>query len=119
MADQKITELTQGAPASTDVLVYVDLSGTPTTKKATVAGLLTGYRPAVERLTPTQSGGNVTLDLTALSNTFTSILGVSRQGAAVTPTLDPNGGSAWTRAANTLTVTNAGADEVFLVHYLY
>lgn len=37
---QKISELPAGTPAATDILPYVDLSGTPTTKKTTVEDLL-------------------------------------------------------------------------------
>ena len=44
MADQKITELTAGTPAASDVIPFVDLN-TSTTKKTTAANLIgaTGY----------------------------------------------------------------------------
>lgn len=46
MADKKITELTaQTTAADTDVMPIVDLSGTATTKKITVANLKTGLAP--------------------------------------------------------------------------
>lgn len=84
-----------------------------TTVVVTIAGGGAGTSVAVERLTGTQSGNNVTLDLTALSHTPTGTLWVSRQGQIQTPTAD------WTQAGSTVTVNNADAGEVFLVAYTY
>ncbi len=75
---------------------------------------------ATEALTGTQSGGNVTLDLTQLAHTFSAILLVTRQGQIVTPGTNPGDGSSrWSRSSNTITIYNADAAESFLVQYTY
>ena len=50
MANKKISELTAlgAAPATDDVLPIVDVSGTATTKKVTVANLLSPHAPLAD-----------------------------------------------------------------------
>ena len=71
-----------------------------------------GFSTATETLTGTQSGLNVTLDLTGLSHTFTSVMFVTRNGQVINST-------AWSRSTNTITVFNADASEAFQVCYNY
>lgn len=61
----------------------------------------------------TQSGANITLDLTTLPHTFTGIEFVTRNGPVTTPVLD------WSLSGNTITVFNADASEIFQVQYTY
>lgn len=69
-----------------------------------------------EKLTPTTSGSDITLNLLSLSQTFSTIQWVSKNGQL----LDPNDGSfGWSRVGNTITVLNAGDSDVFLVSYTY
>lgn len=84
-----------------------------------IGGGAAGTNTTVEKLAGTQSGNDITLNLTQLSQTFSAILWVSRQGQIVTPTTSSGGGSTWTRSSNTITVTNAADDEDFLVAYTY
>lgn len=71
---------------------------------------------ATEKLTPTTSGSDITLNLALLSHTFVTIQWVSKNGQV----LDPSDGSfGWIRVSNTITVLNAGDADVFLVHYTY
>lgn len=75
---------------------------------------------AMEKLNGTQSGGNITLDLTQLANPYTGILLITRNGQVVAPGTDPGDGSSrWSKSGNTITVYNADAGEIFLVQYTY
>lgn len=79
-----------------------------------------GANVATEVLTATQSGSDITLDLTTLAHTFSAILFVTKNGQI----LLPNGsaaipGSSWSRVGNTITVYNADASESFQVQYTY
>lgn len=77
-----------------------------------ITATTTGFSTATETLTGTQSGLNVTLDLTGLSHTFTSVMFVTRNGQVINST-------AWSRSTNTITVFNADASEAFQVCYNY
>lgn len=79
----------------------------------TAAGGAAGSNVATEVLTPTTSGANITLDLTALAHTFVAIEVVFRNGQATTPVSD------WSRSGNTITVTGADNTEKFQVQYTY
>lgn len=83
----------------------------------------TGSNPdaATESLTPTQVGNDITLDLTGLSNTFSVILGIFRNGQLVTSGTSggSDGSSRWSRAGNIVTVYNAADSDFFSVQYTY
>lgn len=72
-----------------------------------------GSNIATQELTPTQSGSNITLDLTMLSHSFVAIELVFRNGQRITPI------SSWSISGNTITVFNADATEEFAVQYTY
>lgn len=98
----------------------VDLLGTLTGADSgggvigiTGSGGGTGTNVATEVLTPTTSGSNITLDLTALAHTFVAIEVVFRNGQNITPI------SSWSRTGNTITVFNADNTEAFQVQYTY
>lgn len=73
-----------------------------------------GSNITYEFLTATQVGADVTLDLTALLHTFSTVVGVSRNGPVL-----PTRADVWTRVGNTITYFNADASEVFAVLYTY
>lgn len=81
----------------------------------TLGGAIRGGMETVksEKLTPTASGANITLDLTTLSTSWSRLIGVYRQGQKLTP----DSTSGYARSSNTLTVYNATTDEDFLVDY--
>lgn len=79
----------------------------------TATGGGTGSNIDTQILTPTTSGSNITLDLTALPHSFIAIEVVFRNGQGLTPTTE------WTRSGNTITVTNATTADVFQVQYTY
>lgn len=98
----------------------IDLNGTLTGSdegngviNITGSGGGTGTNIATELVTPTQSGSDITLDLTTLSHTFVAIEVVFRNGQNITP------GSSWSRSGNVITVFNADASEIFQVQYTY
>ena len=66
-----------------------------------------------EVLAGSQSGSDVELDLSLLSETYVSVLGVYRNGQLLTPT------SSWAQAGGVITVYNADAGEDFQVAYTY
>ncbi len=75
---------------------------------------------AMQAITASQSGSDITLDLTTLPHTATGVLIVTRQGQVVVPGTNPGDGtSAWHLSGTTITVYNADASEVFLVQYTY
>lgn len=76
----------------------------------------TGSSVATEKLTPTTSGDNITLDLTGLANTFSTIQWVAKNGQ-ILDSADATFG--WSRVANTITVLTAANTDIFLVHYTY
>lgn len=102
---------------------YSGAGGKVVSVKATVDGLEfttgggSGSNIATEKLTGTQSGTSVTLNLLSLSHTYTSVEWVSRQGQILTPTTGVPSG--WTQSGDIVTVTNADASEDFLVNYKY
>lgn len=79
----------------------------------TATGGGTGTNIATEIVSPTVSGSNITIDLTALSHVFVAIEVVFRNGQGLTPTTE------WSRSGNTITVTNATTSDVFQVQYTY
>ncbi len=79
----------------------------------TASGGGAGTNVATEVLTATQSGSNITLDLTGLAHTFTAVEVVFRNGQAIKPTTD------WSISVSTVTVLNADASEVFMIQYTY
>lgn len=90
----------------------------PATDQAQISipGAAAGSNSAVEKLTGTQSGTSVTLDLTGLANTFVAIRAIFKDGQALTPGDTQFG---WTRVTNTITILNADAGQAFLVDYTY
>lgn len=72
-----------------------------------------GVSIATQEIAATQSGSDVTLDLTTLSHTFTAIELVFRNGQRIAPI------TSWTISGNTITVFNADATEEFAVQYTY
>ena len=75
MANKKITALTElsaGDRATTDVLPIVDISGTATTKKITVANLVSAT--SAGSLSSYDFGGNAILGFDATLNTQTKDL---------------------------------------------
>lgn len=79
------------------------------------ASASSGANTAVETLTPTQVGADITLNLTGLSHTFVSILGVTRQGIFQNPSTTDG----WSRSGNTVTVKNASGSDTYQVMYTY
>lgn len=99
--------------AGTNVTLTKNSDGTTTISASGSGG---GANVSTEKLTPTTSGSNITLNLTGLTHTFTAILGVYKNGQL----LDPNDTSfGWSRSSNTITVLNATTDDVFLIQYTY
>lgn len=84
--------------------------------RITAAGGGSGVTPSTEKLTPTASGSNITLDLTALAHTFTTITGVYKNGQLL-DAADPLYG--WSRSSNTITVIAGTTDDIFYVAYNY
>lgn len=129
MSNKKISELSSIAtPDNADVFPIVDVSAVET-KKITFANLvvaiLTGatLNLKTEAVTAgiTQVGDNVQINLTlALSEAFTAVQFVSRQGQVIMPNGNASlPGSSWSIAASTVTVYNADASDIFLIQYLY
>jgi len=79
----------------------------------TISTSLTGVQSTSERVTVTQAGDNVTIDLTQLSNTYTGVLFIQRNNMFITPTDD------YSQSGDTVTVFNAVASDVFVVGYTY
>ena len=72
-----------------------------------------GTNVATQTLVATQSGADITLDLTALAHVFVAVEVVWRNGQVLTPI------SSWSLTANTVTVVNADAGDAYLVQYTY
>lgn len=97
--------------AGTGVTITNTVNGN---KQISVAS--SGSSTAQEKLTPTQSGSNVTLNLSLLTHTFVAILGVYKNGQL----LDQNDAQfGWSRATNTITVLNGFDTDVYYVQYTY
>jgi len=75
-----------------------------------------GANVATEKLTPTVSGADITLDLSSLSQTFDTIQWVAKNGQ-ILDSSDATFG--WSRVTTTITVLNATTTDIFLVHYTY
>lgn len=75
-----------------------------------------GTNMATEKLTPTTSGANITLDLTGLAHVFTAIQGVYKNGILIDAS-DATFG--WSRSTNTITVLNGSNTDIFYVQYNY
>ena len=84
--------------------------------RITLTGTGGGTNVATEKLTPTASGADITLDLTALANTFDTIQWVAKNGQ-ILDSSDATYG--WSRVTNTITVLTATDTDIFLVHYSY
>lgn len=95
--------------------VGISISSNTSTGVKTISSSVTGEDSATETLVGTQSGNNVTLDLTQLAHTFVTILFVSRQGQILNSSITDG----WSRSANTITITNAAAFDTFQVTYTY
>lgn len=72
-----------------------------------------GLASKAEVLAGSQSGADVELDTGDLSEAYTTILGVYRNGQLLTPTDD------WTQAGAIITVFEADAGDAFVVSYTY
>lgn len=68
-----------------------------------------GSNVATEAIAATQSGANITLDLTTLAHTFVAVEVVWRNGQALTPI------SSWSIVGSVVTVLNADA-SLSLIH---
>jgi hypothetical protein len=68
---------------------------------------------ATEIVSATQSGVDVTINLTSLSHTLSAIQIVFRNGQGLTPTSD------YSITGNTLTIFSANAAEIFMIQYTY
>lgn len=75
-----------------------------------------GSNTAIQSLTPTQSGSNITLDLTGLSHPYISIQGVYKNGQLLTAG-DPTFG--WSKTSDTITVLNAFDTDQFQILFVY
>lgn len=79
-----------------------------------------GSNIKTEVVTATQNGDHVEIDLAQLSETYTSVMFVSRTGQLLMPNGDASlPGSSWSQAGDIITVYNAGTGDGFLVQYLY
>lgn len=72
-----------------------------------------GSSIATEKLSGTQSGNNVTLNLASLAHSFTGVLLVMRNGQGLTPL------TSWSISGSTVTILNAFAGDDYLVQYTY
>lgn len=97
--------------AGSGVTITRNLDGT-----TTISATSGGANVATEAVTAVQSGSNVTIDLTQLSQTYTSVLLVTRNGMVLTLG-DTNLG--YTQAGDILTIYNADESEPFLIQYTY
>lgn len=75
-----------------------------------------GSAVATEKLTPSASGSNITLDLTGLSNTYDTVQWVAKNGQI----LDPDDATfGWSKTGDTITVLNGADTDIFMVSYSY
>lgn len=86
----------------------------------TGGGSGSGTNAASQIVTVVQSGSNVTIDLTQLSNSYLTVVNVFRNGQNLTP----NGnaglpGSSWSKSVNTVTVYNGDPSDIYIVEYTY
>ena len=107
-----------GTPLGVVGFSTIDLTGSLSATDAgnsvaTVTSAGGGTNVATEVVTAVQSGANITLDLTALAHVFVAVEVVWRNGQALTPI------SSWSLTANTVTVVNADAGDVYLIQYTY
>lgn len=72
-----------------------------------------GTNVATEVVAGTQSGSNVTLDLSTLSHTFVAVEVIFASGQALTPVTD------WSLVGSIATVSGANAAQAFQVQYTY
>lgn len=73
----------------------------------------TGTNVDTKVIIGTQSGANVTLNLTTLPHTVVAVEVVFRNGQAITPV------ASWSLSGTTVTIFNADASEIFMVQYTY
>jgi len=113
MADEKFTDLPAGTPATTDILPFVDLSGTTTSKKVTAASLLAAVPATIlvpgsmsaadkSKLDGISPGANVSGWITALDIDFSA---VPSQNLSANGTYTIGGIAGWKRE-------NAAADRI-------
>ena len=95
----------------TGILSAVDAGDSVAT--VTGAGGGAGTNVATQTLVATQSGADITLDLTTLTHVFVAVEVVWRNGQALTPI------SSWSLVGSTVTVVNAAAGDAYLVQYTY
>jgi len=82
----------------------------------TAGGAGPGVHFEIDAVTPVTSGSNVTLDLTTLSHTFVSVLGIYKNGQLLNPA-DATFG--WSVTGSSATVLNAANTDIFDVEYSY
>lgn len=116
---EKSTKMNHGGGdkvvAGTGILITRNSNGTTTITNTGSSGG-GGGTTTIESLTPTAAGSNITLDLTELSQPFSIINGVFKNGQLLTVS-DPTFG--WSRLGNTITVLTATTDDLFQVDYTY
>lgn len=109
-----------GTPLGVVGFTTIDLTGTLSGSdegngivNITGSGGGSGTNVDTQVLAGTQSGSNVTLDLTTLPHVFVAVEVVWRNGQAITPI------ASWSISGSTITIFNADASEVFMVQYTY
>ena len=108
------TPLTAGAFTTLDLVSGISATDAGSAVAAvTASGGGAGTNVATEVCAATQSGANITLDLTTLSHTVVAVEIIFRNGQNVTPV------SGWSLSGSTVTVVNADAGDAYQVQYTY
>jgi len=114
MANEKVTALTEETtPVGADLLYLVDdVSGTPTSKKVTVANMKTAVQPTEEEIVGTALydatlTGTENLDL----STFTALRGILTGNTTITVTNTPASGESFVRS---LTLSSTATESLTL-----
>ena len=114
MANEKVTALTEETtPVGADLLYLVDdVSGTPTSKKVTVANMKTAVQPTEEEIVGTALydatlTGTENLDL----STFTALYGILTGNTTITVTNTPASGESFVRS---LTLSSTATESLTL-----
>lgn len=105
--------LTAGAFHTVNLLGSLSASDAGSNVADVTGSSAAGSNVETEVVTGTQSGTDVTFDLTGLAHTFVSVEVVFRNGQALKPTTD------WILTGNDLTIYSADAGEVFMIQYIY
>jgi hypothetical protein len=90
----------------------ITLTRTPNGVRVDAQGGSGGSSIAQQNVTAVQSGDNVTIDLTQLSNTYTSVLFVTQNGVMA----DQN---RWSIVGDTLTLIDAYIEDTYQIQYTY